>query len=303
MNASIVDSSLLQTQIMVNAFGTYQVAYTVDFCFGSDTTDVNFLTIDPVINNPGIQVCDWDVEIDVDNSSLTGGFWELIDQPNHTSADISSLVNQSITVEVDNFGFYQMSYTINGCETSDTLMLQFGQAIPQLSSDELIRCGFSANLQVESFGMEEGWDYIDGPGQPMFADPFSLQTGIVVPEYGDYTFTYTGCDTSVVVNVLFMCDLEVPNTFSPNDDGLNDLFTINNLTDEYYSYSNISIYNRWGEEVYKNGRYGIDGSWWDGYNTHQNDQLSQGVYFYVLKVGNKVTEEEEVYRGTVNLFY
>lgn len=303
MNASIVDSSLLQTQISVNEFGTYQVAYTVDFCFGSDTIDVNFLTIDPVINNPGIQICDWDVEIDVDNSSNTGGFWELIDQPNHTSANISNLLNQSITVEVDNFGLYQLSYTINGCETSDTLMLQFGQAIPQLSSDELIRCGFSANLQVESFGMEEGWDYIDGPGQPIFDDPYSLQTGLVVPEYGDYTLTYTGCDTSVVVNVLFMCDLEVPNTFSPNDDGLNDLFTIDNLTNEYYSYSNISIYNRWGDEVYKNGRYGLDGSWWDGYNTHQNDQLSQGVYFYVLKVGNKVTEEEEVYRGTVNLFY
>ena len=114
---------------------------------------------------------------------------------------------------------------------------------------------------------------------------------------------YTGCDTSVVFNVLFMCDLEIPNVFSPNGAGFSDLFFIDDLTEEYYSYSNLSVFNRWGDEVYKNGYYGLDGTWWDGQTTHQNDELAQGVYFYVLKVGNKITEEEEVYRGVVNLFY
>ena len=57
------------------------------------------------------------------------------------------------------------------------------------------------------------------------------------------------------------------------------------------------------EEVYKNGHYGLDGSWWDGKNTHQYDQLAPGVYFYVLKVGNKVTQKEDVYKGMINLFY
>ena len=133
--------------------------------------------------------------------------------------------------------------------------------------------------------------------------PLSFATELEVPEYGDYTLMYTGCDTSVLFNVLFMCDLEPPNTFSPNGDGYNDLFTIEDLTYEYYSYSNMSIYNRWGDEVYKNGHYGLDGSWWDGKNTHQYDQLAPGVYFYVLKVGNKVTQEEDVYKGVVNIFY
>jgi gliding motility-associated-like protein len=114
---------------------------------------------------------------------------------------------------------------------------------------------------------------------------------------------YTGCDTSIVFNVLFMCDLEIPDTYSPNGDGYNDLFIIEDLTYEYYSYSNMSIYNRWGDEIYKNGHYGLDGSWWDGKNTHQYDQLAPGVYFYVLKVGNKVTQKEDVYKGIINLFY
>ena len=49
----------------------------------------------------------------------------------------------------------------NGCETSDTLMVQFGQAIPQLNIEELVRCNFDAILEVESFGMEEGWGFVD----------------------------------------------------------------------------------------------------------------------------------------------
>ena len=135
----------------------------------------------------------------------------------------------------------------------------------------------------------------------IYSDPLSFDTEIEVPEYGDYTLMYTGRDTSVLFNVLFMCNLDLPNSFSPNGDGYNDLFTIEDLTNEYYSYSNLSIYNRWGDEVYRNGHYGLDNSWWDGQSTHQNEELSEGVYFYILKVGNKVTDEEDVYRGTVHL--
>ena len=46
MNASIADSSILETNLSVDDFGTYQVAFTVDFCFGTDTMDVNFITVD-----------------------------------------------------------------------------------------------------------------------------------------------------------------------------------------------------------------------------------------------------------------
>jgi gliding motility-associated-like protein len=98
-----------------------------------------------------------------------------------------------------------------------------------------------------------------------------------------------------------MCELDVPNVFSPNGDGVNDVFFVENLTDEYYSYSNLSVYNRWGDEVYRDGHYGLNGTWWDGQNTHQNDPLLEGVYFYVLRVGNKVSEARDEYRGTVHL--
>jgi hypothetical protein len=74
------------------------------------------------------------------------------------------------------------------------------------------------------------------------------------------------------------------------------------LTREYYSYANMSIYNRWGDEVYRSGSYGLDGDWWSGQSTHNNDELKEGVYFYVLNVGNKVTSEVDIYKGMVHLF-
>ena len=304
MQATLADSTLLQTEISVNEFGTYQVAFTLDFCYGTDSMDVNFITVDPFIFNPGVQVCDWEAAIEVDNPSPTGGLWELISQPNHTTAVLSALDQNFLDIEVDDFGAYEMAYTIAGCETSDTLAVQFGQAIPQLTFEELMRCDLSTDMEVETHGMEEGWIFIDGPEPPdtaIFTNPFANETNLIATQYGDYTLGYTGCDTTVVFNILFMCDLTIPNVFSPNGDNINDFLKVEGLTYEFYSYSNMSIYNRWGDEVYRNGHYGLDNSWWDGESTHQNDELAEGVYFYILKVGNKVTDEEDVYRGTVHL--
>jgi gliding motility-associated-like protein len=299
--AEIVDPSAIQTTLSVSNYGSYDVVFTLDFCYGTDTMAINFLTVDPNILNPGIQKCDWDVDLEVDNPSSTGGIWDLISQPNHTSADFSSMVNESISMEVDDFGYYQMQYTIDGCETSDTLMVQFNQVVPALLYDDLLRCSLQTELSVVNIGMGEEWSIIEAPGQAILSNPLASDINLSVSEYGDYTFAYTGCDTTLEFNVLFMCELDVPNVFSPNGDGVNDVFFVENLTDEYYSYSNLSVYNRWGDEVYRDGHYGLNGTWWDGQNTHQNDPLLEGVYFYVLRVGNKVSEARDEYRGTVHL--
>lgn len=71
------------------------------------------------------------------------------------------------------------------------------------------------------------------------------------------------------------CDAYVENTFTPNDDGLNDVFspTINCNVEEY----NLRIYTRWGEEVF----YSVDASEeWDG--KLNNKQLPAGMYSYIL---------------------
>lgn len=300
--AVLDDPSALQTILTAPDFGTYQVAFTVDFCFGTDTAEVHYITVDPYILNPGTQVCDFEVDLEVDNPSPTGGMWELISQPNHTSVEFGNVVQDGVSMEVDNFGAYEMQFTIDGCETTHTRVVNFSQGIPQITAEELLRCERETEVAVETYGMEVGWMQLGGPGVANFSNPISNETTVTVNHYGDYKLGYLACDTLVEFDILFMCDLIVPNVLTPNGDNINDYLYVENLTKEFYSYSNLSVFNRWGHEIYRNGHYGLDDIWWDGQSTHQNDELAEGVYFYVLKVGNKVTEEEDIYRGSFHLF-
>jgi gliding motility-associated-like protein/uncharacterized repeat protein (TIGR01451 family) len=68
-------------------------------------------------------------------------------------------------------------------------------------------------------------------------------------------------------------DLEIPNAFTPNGDGKNDRFEIKGR--ENYDNIELSIYNRWGDEVYRNMNYKNE---WDGSN------LNEGTYYYLLRL-------------------
>jgi gliding motility-associated-like protein len=202
---------------------------------------------------------------------------------------------------VKEFGAYQLKFTDLICETSDTLGFEFTQKVAELTYEPLVRDEMETLVKAKSWADDGQWGFLSDKNA-VFTSEDSLETLVSVSDYGDYLLTYTGCDTTIAFNILFMEDLNVSNVITPNGDGDNDFFTIKDLTEEYYSYSNMSIFNRWGAEVYRNGSYGIDGSMWDGQSTHQNDELPNGAYFYVLKVGNKVTKQEEVYKGAVQLY-
>jgi gliding motility-associated-like protein len=89
----------------------------------------------------------------------------------------------------------------------------------------------------------------------------------------------------------------IPNMFSPNDDGINDryYFTEDKLAgmDEFI----ISIYNRWGEKVFEetNMQQMIDEGW-DGRN-FLGLRLSPGVYYYVIKA---IGKDDVIYKHVKN---
>ncbi|OIQ37691.1 MAG: hypothetical protein BM555_00425 [Crocinitomix sp. MedPE-SWsnd] len=81
----------------------------------------------------------------------------------------------------------------------------------------------------------------------------------------------------------------IPNIFTPNGDGDNDLFKIRGA--EAFEELTCTIYNRHGEPVYR--FYGLNGSW-DGH-THAGIKVSAGVYFVFLEVtaadGSEATQQ------------
>jgi gliding motility-associated-like protein len=90
----------------------------------------------------------------------------------------------------------------------------------------------------------------------------------------------------------------VPNSFSPNNDGINDVFLpITNAVDpEYY---HLMIFNRWGEMVFesKDPKKGWEGDFKGGEYYLQDD-----VYTYFLKVKWFHEEQYEEKDGTIMMF-
>ena len=86
------------------------------------------------------------------------------------------------------------------------------------------------------------------------------------------------------------CDIIIPQAISPNNDGLNDVFQIQNLYDLHLNHS-LKIYNRYGICVFE----GNNNRKWDG-TSKEGDLLPVGTYFYVLKLNN---DENDVFTGWV----
>jgi gliding motility-associated-like protein len=88
---------------------------------------------------------------------------------------------------------------------------------------------------------------------------------------------------------LAKTELSFPNVFSPNNDGNNDTWAIRNL--QHYPNNELTILNRWGNEVYNAKSYKNN---WDG------DNLSEGTYFYVARV-KMCDGGEKVFKGFVTI--
>lgn len=101
------------------------------------------------------------------------------------------------------------------------------------------------------------------------------------------------CDTAlVVINVQNSnCAPQFANAFSPNSDGVNDLFLIEG-SDACFNEelpSNLMIFNRWGDAVYQIDNYTNDSAW-DGTWQENGEDVPDGTYFYIFTY--QVIEEE-----------
>ena len=100
---------------------------------------------------------------------------------------------------------------------------------------------------------------------------------------GDYKFhrpgiypvtltSHLGCDSLVLLHLDYY-HVFIPNVFSPNDDGVNDLFFVQGGSDIVES--SVGIFDRWGNQIF-------EGNQWNG--KHKNFFTGTGVYTYVARI-------------------
>jgi len=110
---------------------------------------------------------------------------------------------------------------------------------------------------------------------------------------GDYRIvlrledTVDACRDSSVQVVSFppnpFSELQIPNVFTPNSDGLNDCYTILGISEECET-GELIVYNRWGDMVYRGD---IATGCWNGTLFNTGNMLPSGVYFYLIQTQRK----------------
>ncbi|HEY0272456.1 MAG TPA: gliding motility-associated C-terminal domain-containing protein, partial [Chitinophaga sp.] len=184
-----------------------------------------------------------------------------------------------------------------GCRraVNDTMLVS---VVPQINAfagnDTIIVLGQAFQLHgVGTGGYRYTWTPPDMLTNPDIADPITNSTRDIT--YTLTVYTREGCMDQDDINVRFMNgpDIYVPNAFSPNGDGKNDIFRplpVGILHIQYFS-----IYDRWGNEMFSTNEY-MKG--WDG--TFHGQAANMGTYVWMVRgldQNNKVVME----KGTVTL--
>jgi gliding motility-associated-like protein len=137
------------------------------------------------------------------------------------------------------------------------------------------------NAAISRYVNADKWDFLKG------TNPFP----------GVHTRNNIDLSTDFAVNGGFFTKLAVsgttlfvPNLFTPNGDGNNDVFEIRGL--ELFAQNDLTIVNRWGNQVYRSDNYRND---WTG------EGLNEGTYYYILRVKEGTGSDWQVFKGYITL--
>lgn len=180
-------------------------------------------------------------------------------------------------------GTHTIRYTYtgtNGCSNFKEQNIEvFPVPVVNAGPDKFVLQGGTAvlNGSATGTGLSYVWTPITGLNNPAVVQP-------IVSPTDDLTYTLTvtssdGCTASDQVFVKLLKTPTIPNTFSPNGDGVHDKWEILYL--ESYPGCTVEIYNRYGQLVFQSKGYSRP---WDG--TFKGKDLPAGTYYYIIDPKN-----------------
>ena len=220
-----------------------------------------FLTVLNHGNNPIL----WstDETIDMIEATQTGAYWVQVDDA--TCPATSTRVTSGI-VKIDE----EPNVNISGNENS----------VVVFEGDPITLTGLVSNVA-------DGLLWSSDNGLNGLVDQTDTVTSFVSIEGGIYNYTLTGfngeCQNDASINVIVIEPVEIPNAFTPNGDGDNEVWDIRGMST--YNEAVVKIFNRWGNLVYeKFGTY----EQWDGTQMNKGKELPVGTYYYVIDLGIEI---------------
>jgi len=295
LNLAITDSTL---QIDDPVVGWYYISASNGVCDEIDSLQISFTSENLTIEGDTV-LCRGEVTVltalnNDTNVTFVNFNWQadsIITSGNGTS---SVVVQPSITQYV-----YLTAEANDGCIISDSVEVYVSYIDPlsvvATISDTIVPTGEEVTLSAEPDGYSYSWSpalNVENPNaQETTATVYETTIFTVIISDGVCTKT-----ASVKVNPFpYICDepfIFVPNAFTPNGDGENDLLIVRSLIVEDIIFR---VYNRWGEMVYETNSMHTS---WDG--TFRGKMLDPDVYDYYLE-GHCIDGQEFLIKGNITL--
>lgn len=167
-----------------------------------------------------------------------------------------------------------------GCQGFDSFTItvvppfQFEEISPV---DTTVNYGDEVVLTTRSSAVMWVWEPVDYLNDPVLESPTARPLKDI--KYTVIGYDKFGCIDSAYANikVVHKDNLFIPNAFSPNGDGLNDVFKVYNITFERFML--MQVYNRLGTLVFESQN---PDKGWNG--DYEGKPAAQDVYFYVIKM-------------------
>jgi gliding motility-associated-like protein len=254
--------------ISVSTSGTYYVKVFSGCFIVSDSVKVTFVPT-PIVNlGPDTLLCP--------NASLT------LSAGNTGSSFIWSTGSSSSSISVSTSGNYWVKVSDGGCINSDSI------AVSKLKNENLGPDQFLCNMQspiLLDAGRNQGARFLWSNGDTT-QTIYATQPGIfwVIVRVASCRLS----DTLIIDGGLGgPPDIYVPDAFSPNGDGLNDVFLAEGIDVTYFD---MKIFNRWGELFYESTDITKG---WDG--TLKGNPVPGDIYVWVMDYSNVCTGRRKVH--------
>ncbi|MFT6997996.1 MAG: gliding motility-associated-like protein [Cryomorphaceae bacterium] len=249
-------------------------------CEFSDTTNVDVLFTLNVNAGLDTAICPSNLPVTL-NGELAGGdefYWTL-------NGDTVSSDGQVIIDETFEGITELILIGSNGtCSETDTMTVEILES-PEVDAGEDLRVFIE---EVFSIGGDptspDEVTYLWIPNPMSVFDSTSSNPAGFLLESEDFVVTVTdvnGCQSTDTVFVEVLPDLDITSGFTPNGDGVNDSWIIDNI--ELFPSMVVHVFNRWGVEVFESQGYNANIAW-DG--TYEGSFLPSGTYYFTIELND-----------------
>jgi gliding motility-associated-like protein len=202
------------------------------------------------------------------DTTLCEGTAHILDATNTGATYVWQDGQTGATYRVERSGDYHVRVNLNGCISRDTARIIYhSMPRPTLGRDTVICAGSQIQLVPGTWDGTYTWQ--DGTGTPNY----------LVSTAGTYTISITnvcGTGTDEVVIAAANCDPLMPNAFTPDGDGRNDLFRVK--FPQFFRAFRLTVFDRRGTLLYQTS---TPGAGWDG--TLRGRQLPTANYVWRLE--------------------